>query len=272
MLGTFLTIRAHESSTLTTEQLTSATNSTFRALERVERLMNFHRADSDIGRFNRARPGARLRVHRWTYTVLREALHLSQASDGAFDCNVGTVLARAGLLPRSGKAVAQCRQPMRKSISLTRDGRVRLMHRVSIDLGGIANGFAVDRAVRVLRDRGVRGGLVNAGGDLRVFGPDHQTVWVRCPNAPSEQRLIGHLRDGAVATSGSYFTCEASSDGMTASAIVDTACGQRLDLAGSVSVIAKTCMQADALTKIVAPRGRVPTELRWRSQAKVIKL
>ncbi len=272
LLGTFVTIRAEETPSLTPEQLESAVCSAFRAIEHIQRLMSFHRANSDIGRLNRAQPGCYLRVHRWTYIVLREALQLNEASGGAFDCNIGAVLVRAGLLPRSRTTAARYRQPMRKAIALTNNGRVRLNHRVSLDLGGIAKGFAVDQAVRVLRDRSVRGGLVNAGGDLRAFGPDPKAVWVRCPTAPGEQRLIGHLRNGAVATSASYFTRGTINDGVAASAIVNTARGRRLGLAGSISVIAKTCMQADALTKIAALRRRVPAALRCRSQARVIEL
>ncbi len=75
-----------------------------------------------------------------------------------------------------------------------------------------------------------------------------------------------------MATSASYFTRDASRDGNAASAIVNVARGRRLTLAGSVSVIAKTCMQADALTKIAALRRCVPAALRRRSQARVIKL
>lgn len=272
LVGTFVTIQAKETSSLTPEQLESAVNSAFRAIERVERLMSFHRSDSDIGRLNRARPGCYLRVHRWTYIVLREALRLHKASVGAFDCNIGGVLVRAGLLPRSQRMAVRCRPPMHKTIALMNNGRVKLSHRIALDLGGIAKGFAVDQAVRVLRDRGVRTGLVNAGGDLRAFGPEPQAVWVRCPSAPGEQRLIGHIRNGAVATSASYFVRAASTDGVAASAIVDAVSGRRLGLAGSVSVVAKTCMLADALTKVAALRGGVPAALRQRSQAKVIEL
>lgn len=272
LLGTFVTIRAQESAALTHEQLESAIGSAFRAIERVERMMSSHRGNSDIGRLNRARPGCHLRVHRWTYFVLREALWLNEASNGAFDCNIGGVLARAGLLPRLRANFARHGLPMCKAIALASYGRVRLRHRVSLDLGGIAKGFAVDLSVRVLRDHGVQGGLVNAGGDLRVFGPRPQAVWVRCPSAPGKQRLVGHLRNGAVATSASYFMPDAGRDGVTASAIVHPAHGRRLPLAGSVSVVAKSCMQADALTKIAALRRCVPAVLRQHSQARVIEL
>jgi thiamine biosynthesis lipoprotein len=272
LLGTFVTIRAEEAPSLTPEQLESAVSGAFRAIEHIERLMSFHRSNSDIGRLNRAQPGCHLRVHRWTYIVLREALRLNEASGGAFDCNIGGVLVRAGLLPRSRATAARCHQPMRKAITLTNNGHVRLNRRVSLDLGGIAKGFAVDQAVRILRDHGVRSGLVNAGGDLRVFGAKPQAVWVRCPTAPGEQRLIGHLRNGAVATSASYFVRVARSDSVAASAIVNAVRERQLDLSGSISVIAKTCMQADALTKVAALQRRVPVALRLRSQAKVIEL
>ncbi len=272
LLGTFVTIRAQADASLTHEQREAAIGKAFRAIERVERLMSFHRSDSDIGRLNRAQPGSSLRVRRWTHVVLREALRLNEVSGGAFDCNVGGALVRAGLLPRLRANLARRGLPMRKAIALASGGRVTLKHRVSLDLGGIAKGFAVDQAVRVLRDHGVQGGLVNAGGDLRVFGPSPQAVWVRCPSAPDKQHLIGHLRNGAVATSASYFMPDAGRDGVIASAIVHPAHGRRLPLVGSVSVVAKSCMQADALTKIAALRRRVPTVLRQRTQARVIEL
>lgn len=272
LLGTFVTIRAQGAAGDTEAAVAAAVESAFSAIVRVERLMSFHRQTSDIGRLNRARPGSTLRVHRWTYTVLREAQRLNEASRGLFDCNIGEVLVRAGLLPRSRTTTARSRQPMRKAIALTRNGLVRLNHQVSLDLGGIAKGFAVDQAVHILRSRSVHSGLVNAGGDLYAFGHEPQAVWVRCPTAPGELRLIGYLRNGAVATSASYFTQDAHSDGVAGSAIVNAARGRRVGLAGSVSVIAKTCMQADALTKIVAMRRRIPAVLRLRSQAKVIEL
>ena len=272
LLGTFVTIRVEGPPSLTPEQLESAVSEAFLVIKRVERLMSFHQNDSDIGKLNRAKPGCYLRVHRWTYLVLREALWLNKTSGGTFDCNIGSVLVRAGLLPRSRATAARHCRPMRKAIALTNNGRVKLNHRISLDLGGIAKGFAVDQAVRTLRNRGMRSGLVNAGGDLRVFGSEPQAIWVRWPKAPGEQRLIGHLCNGAVATSASYFTHCISSDGVIASAIVDAARGQRIGLAGSVSVIARTCMQADALTKIAALQRPVPVALRLRSQAKVIEL
>ena len=98
-------------------------------------------------------------------------------------------------------------------------------------LDGIAKGFAVDRAVDCLREAGVTSGVVNAGGDLRVFGDDWQPLHIR-----SGGRLIyiGEIRDAAVATSAS--TGLVGPRGWQASA-------------AGVTVMAADCMTADALTK-----------------------
>jgi len=69
-------------------------------------------------------------------------------------------------------------------------------------LDGIAKGFAVDRAVECLRDAGIEAGVVNAGGDLRVFGPAFEEVYVRPPQRPAELLSLGSVREAAVATSG----------------------------------------------------------------------
>lgn len=103
-------------------------------------------------------------------------------------------------------------------------------------LDGIAKGFAVDRAVECLRDAGVAGGVVNAGGDLRVFGSWFEDVHVRPPRSPEVLRCIGSVREAAVATSG------------CAGLVEPRAVSRRMPASG-VTVIAPDCMTADALTK-----------------------
>ena len=275
LLGTFVTIRADATSALTAMQLEAAVQSAFRAVERVGQLMSFHSKSSDVGRLNRGQSGKLLRVHLWTYAVLGEAVRLRQLSRGAFDCNVGASLMRAGLLPKSlsvARHVRRSRASPRAEISLCSGNKIKLNTSVSLDLGGIAKGFAVDKAVEILRSRGVSAGLVNAGGDMRVFGEHAEPVWVRCLHSPTELQFIGRLTNGAIATSAAYFTDDKSGHAIGASAIVDTAKVRRVVMANSVSVLARTCMQADALTKIAVVKGRLPTSLARNAQARAIKL
>lgn len=273
LLGTFVTIRANASTTVSTAQVEVAIKSAFHAIERVGRQMSFHSSRSDVGRLNRGRSGTVLRVHRWTHTVLSYALSLWRTSGGVFDCDIAAHLMRAGLLP--GKAHSRKHRPFQLScpaITLRPGNKILLNRPVMLDLGGIAKGFAVDKAVATLRAHGVAQGLVNAGGDLRVFGRDPQHIWVRCPDASGSNQWMGALSNGAIATSAAYNTRHASTDGIQASAIVDTWRNRRLVMHQSVSVIAKTCMQADALTKIAAATGRLPAALSRAEKVHLFKL
>lgn len=103
-------------------------------------------------------------------------------------------------------------------------------------LDGIAKGFAVDRAVEALQTAGVRAGVVNAGGDLRVFGDAFEEVYARPPHDPDTLVCLGRLRDAAVATS-------------AAALLVDPRARGRACAATGATVIAADCMTADALTK-----------------------
>lgn len=103
-------------------------------------------------------------------------------------------------------------------------------------LDGIAKGFAVDRAVDTLKAAGIRAGLVNAGGDLRLFGEEFEEVYVREPQRPERLVNIGRVREAAVATS-------------AATLLVDPRLARRALRAAGATVIAADCMTADALTK-----------------------
>jgi FAD:protein FMN transferase len=181
--------------------------------------------------------------------VLAIAQRLFRESDGAFDVTIAPVLARRGLLPsRAARPYAQSGRM--DALRLLDGSRVHADVPLALDLGGIAKGFAVDRAIDALRAAGATCGIVNAGGDLRVFGDDHWLpVRIRHPAAPGATLQPFALRDAAVATSGDYFRAGRS-------ALVDPRSrrGASQPLPASITVVASTCVMADALTKIVALR------------------
>jgi thiamine biosynthesis lipoprotein len=119
-----------------------------------------------------------------------------------------------------------------------------------VDFGGIAKGFAVDRATEALQKSGVRSGIVNAGGDLRIFGPTRQTIHVRHPDDPQRSAGTVALSCRAMATSATYFG-ETDGSRTPKSQLVDGRTRRPLSDSISVTVAADDCMTADALTKVV---------------------
>lgn len=226
----------------------------FAAIARVGTLMSFHAADSELSRLNATAPGHALTVDPWTFEVLRLAQELHAATQGGFDCGVGDVLVRGGLLPSHGNRPADsaAHRSSIADIELLADHRVRVTRTVCLDLGGIAKGFAVDRAVDVLVHSGVREAVVNAGGDLRVIGDAPQPIHVRRPLAPEQLVYLGSLSDGAMATSAPYFSA-----GTQSGALVDPFAGIVLDAPASYTVLAPSCAVADGLTKALAVAGQL---------------
>ena len=121
---------------------------------------------------------------------------------------------------------------------------------VRIDLGGIAKGFAVDRAVEALHRCGITDGLVNAGGDLRVFGPRSHLIDIRNPRQPERTLFRVALANGALASSAGRFNPMRSREAL-ASAVIDPATAMPAQPVSGATVCAPSCMLADALTKVV---------------------
>jgi len=251
-LGTFVEIAASGSCDFQ-DDLQEAVDAAFDAVAQVHRLMSFHDAESDVSRINREGNAGPVAVHPWTYKVLETALELNRRSDGCFDVAVAPLLQRRGLLPcdadmpGSGQSTALAGQ----AIELLGDNRLRCRNAsVKIDLGGIAKGFAVDRAVEVLRGRGVVRSLVNAGGDLAVFGPEPESVHIRNPKTAHEILCAVEIVDAALASSGRVFDPYRSAEAGATAVFDPKTCGPVLAVAGA-TVRAPSCMIADALTKVV---------------------
>jgi len=213
----------------------------FTEIARVHRLMSFHEPDSDLSRLHRARAGTCVSVDARTREVLACALRVAQESNGCFDPTVAAEQVACGYLPPPDSAIAPDSNASWRDIELNDDG-VRLCKPLWIDLGGIAKGYAVDRAVEILLETGAPQVCVNAGGDLRIAGPRAECVHVR--DAFGAVAAAVELADAAIASSTSAL----------AGAIPAHVHGrERRAISGgrTVSVVAPSCMFADALTKVV---------------------
>ena len=100
---------------------------------------------------NRRAARTAVRVHPWTYAVLEEAQRVAEASNGVFDITVAALLVRRGLLPAARGRPVPHRSASFRDIRLLSGSRVRFLRPLLLDLGGIAKGFAVDRAIDCLR-------------------------------------------------------------------------------------------------------------------------
>ena len=252
LLGTFVEIEAAGG---VRSERDAAIDAAFDAVFRVHRLMSFHEADSDVGRLNREAFTRPIAVHDWTLRVLRAAIEMHRRSNGAFDVAIAPHLQVMGLLPRPDAVQIASKVPSTDAIELVAERGVRFVSAgLRIDLGGIAKGFAVDRALEAMRRFDISGGVVNAGGDLAVFGEEPETVHIRNPSDP--RCLIGSvgIKNEALATTGRRFDPVASVTTAT-SAVVDPATGEPAERIDGVTVRAPSCMIADALTKVVMLRG-----------------
>ena len=232
----------------------AASDRAFARMAAIHAAMSFHEAGSDLRALARARSGVTLPLHVDTCAVLRLALAFETQSGGAFNACCAATLAARSLLPAPDDAPAPQAGTLAEAIEFLPDDRVRVLRPAWIDLGGIAKGYAVDAAVEELQRAGVHEGIVNAGGDLRVFGSRRTTVHLRDPRSPRVTSPVAELQEMACATSAWSVTAPESKAAQIVGALGDNA-------PMSVTVIAASCAAADALTKIVWLRGDAAADL-----------
>ena len=242
-LGTLVDIRVEGMSE--TDAL-RAIDAAFAEVAEVHRLMSFHAADSDLARLHRACAGTRVRVDARTREVLACALRVAEASSGVFDPTVAAEQVARGYLPRPVSPYAADPNANWRDIELAGDAVV--LHKpLWIDLGGIAKGYAVDRAIEILLAAGAVQARVNAGGDLRIAGSRAEIVHVR--DAHGRIEAVAELADAALASS-----CSATAGDVPTH--LHGVNRRAIDGAVTVSVVALDCMLADALTKVVLACGK----------------
>ena len=226
------------------------------AVDEVDAQMSTWKAESDLMRLNAASPGTWVKVPARLIEVLRLGLELGRASGGAFDVGMGDAVTAWGFGPETAapdrirSAMSARRVPAHEALEI-REGRVRKTCPLALDLNGIAKGYGVDRLAETLVSRGIDSGLVGIDGEMRALGlrPDGEP-WIVAVEAPDPARRapssIVALEDAAVATSGDYRHW-VEVRGCRLSHTMDPRRGAPiLASPASVTVVARSCAEADA--------------------------
>ncbi|HTK82381.1 MAG TPA: FAD:protein FMN transferase [Bacteroidota bacterium] len=230
-------------------------------MKSVDRLMSVFDEQSQLSAVNNRAFDKELVVDTRIIEVLQSAKKYSALTGGAFDITVEPLMELYGF--RDDKSIHHF--PTDKQIAITLDAvgmrnvavdasrsTVNLRYaQTKLDLGGIAVGFAIDRAITILKEHGIESALVNHSGDIYALGaPPDEEAWevgIVDPMEPENIITSVTIRDQALSTSGNYEN-SIEADGGSIGHILDPASGRTASKILSSTVIAPTASGADALS------------------------
>jgi thiamine biosynthesis lipoprotein len=231
-------------------------------LREIESILSIYQRDSQLSRLNR--DGFLNRPHQHLLTVLAASLETARRSSGAFDVSVQPLwdlyaaAQKQNRRPTDAEIADARRKVDRKRIEMT-DSRIGLNDDgMAITFNGIAQGYATDRVTAVLAKHGVQLALIDVG-ELAALGDktagEPWKTGIQHPREPDAYVAIAKLEGRCLATSGDYATTFSDTGDKRDHHIFDPATGRSPTEFSSVSVVAKTAMEADALSTAVFVLG-----------------
>jgi len=230
-----------------------------RAVESVDAQMSPWKPDSDLMRLNRAEPGAWVALPASMIDVLSRARDIGILSGGAYDAAVGGLVNAWGFGavsdapdPLAIRHAAAGHRPAHLWLDVDRErGCARKRAPLTLDLCGIAKGYAVDQMARVMQQHGIGHALVGLDGELRACGARADgRPWAVALESPQEGCRTAHgvieLADLSVATSGDYRHWVQVGEARLTHTMDGRRAAPVRNAVASVTVLAVDCMDADA--------------------------
>jgi thiamine biosynthesis lipoprotein len=251
---------------LPVKSIRQSINDAFKCMKAIEVKTSIHNDSSEVTLVNQNAGLQEVKVSLEIITILNESIRISKETDGAFDVTVGILKqlwsfeSDEHFIPESKTIFSQL--PYVNYRKITVNNRNVFLHEpgMQIDLGGVAKGYIVDRGIQVLKDAGIEAGIIDAGGDLRIFGhhPYRQNwrIGIRHPREPEALYGILEIPAISVTTSGDYeryFEME----GKRYHHILDPKTGAPASGCISVTILAENALSADAYATAVFVLGPV---------------
>jgi thiamine biosynthesis lipoprotein len=234
----------------------------FREFDRLDAMMSVWKDGSDILRLNAAAGEHAVPVSPETREVLRIAYQISEQTGGTFDVTFGALSGlwkfdyqdKDNSIPDRNEIKKRLPLVNYRDVVVDESAGTALLRRkgMRVNLGGIGKGYAVDRAVDILRRRGLHDFMIQAGGDMYVAGTRGDRPWrlgIRDPRGPADKIFAAlDLRDGTFSTSGDYERFFMK-NGVRYHHIIDLRVGEPARLCRSVTLVTERAVIADALAK-----------------------
>jgi thiamine biosynthesis lipoprotein len=245
-----------------------ASSAAFARIKELNNILSDYEYDSELSALSRSSgQGRAIKVSEDLWRVLERSQALAKESNGAFDITVGPFTAawrkarREHALPDPQRIADLAGSVGHEKLILDPKNKTALLTvpHMRLDLGGIAKGYAIDEALKVIRKNGISRALVIGGGDMAAGAPPpEKSAWrielvrLDAPGAPPAKFVL--LKNRALATSGDL-SQRLEINGKRYSHIVDPKTGIGLTDHSLVNVFANDCITADSLTKVVSVLG-----------------
>lgn len=260
LMGTFVTITVYDEDT---DKASEAIDKAFEEIKRIDNIFSEYKEDSEVSILNKQ--GYITEPNEELIYNIEKSIYYGDLTDGSFEITVKPIL---DLYSKSFKDYGEqpTDQQIKKTLLYVDYSKIRvnkennvivLADRMQITLGGITKGYAIDKAIEILKNEGIVHALVNAGGDMRAIGTKPKEAWkIALQNPRDKKEFITtiHLNNSALATSGDYERYY--DDDKKFHHIVNPKTGYSATELISVTIIVDNAMDADALATSVFVMGK----------------
>lgn len=232
----------------------SCADRVFNEFERIEQMMSTYLAHSELSHINEIAAKQSVQVSPELFELLLKSIRFSELSGGAFDISYASIGYRydyRNQIQPDDTTIQQALPSINYRNIILKDNSIHFTHAgMRIDLGGIAKGYAVDRAIDILQKNGISSAIVTAGGDSRIIGDKNGRPWIigiQHPRKRDAYALRIPLFDSAISTSGDYERYFLTNDERIHH-IINPKTGKSAKGSWSASVIGPDATTTDALS------------------------